>query len=168
MCFTLPVDHVHMDSTHYQKQKRRPHDDVNKTKFIRASPPTLCTVVLKVSPPLAVINTGATSHAFLPSAPLIPTNTISMAVFHLPDGAMAAATKIYKLHHKLHEPAHTVNIVPSLVGNSLLSTVKMVQAGYTAIYNNSKVNFYNSTTAKISVSKAAVLTEYVCPRTQLW
>ncbi len=90
------------------------------------------------------------------------------AVFHLPNGATAAATKIHKLHHKLHEPARIVNIVPSLVGNSLLSTVKMVQAGYTAIYNNSEVNFYDSTMAKIRVSKAAVLTGYVCPQTQLW
>jgi hypothetical protein len=94
------------------------------------------------------------------------------AVFHLPDGATAAATKIHKLHHKLHhklcEPARTVNIVPSLVGNSLLSTIKMVQAGYTAIYINSEVNFYESTTAKISISEAAVLTGYVCPWTQLW
>jgi hypothetical protein len=124
--------------------------------------------VLNRSVPSAVSDTGATSHAFLPSTPLIPTNTILTAMFHLPDGAAAAATKIHKLHHKLHEPEHTVNIVPSLVGNSLLSTVKMVQAGYTAIYSDSKVNFYDSTTAKTSVSEAAVLTGCVCPRTQLW
>ncbi len=85
-----------------------------------------------------------------------------MAVFHLPDGATAAASKIHKpLHHKLHEQAHTINIVPSLVGNSLLSTIQMVQAGYTAIYNDSEVNFYDSTMAKISVSEVAVLTGYV-------
>jgi hypothetical protein len=89
---------------------------------------------------LAVSDTGATSHAFLLSAPLIPTN-ISTTVFHLPNDAMAAATKIHKLHHKLCEPARTVNIVPSLMGNSLLSTVKTVQAGYTAIYDDSEVNF---------------------------
>jgi hypothetical protein len=156
--FTLPIDHVNRDSTHYQKQERRPHADNNKTQFIRASPPTLRTAVLNGSIPSAVSDTGATSHAFLPSAPLIPTNTILTAMFHLSDGATAAATKIHKLHYKLREPACTVNIVPSLVGNSLLSTVKMVQVGYTAIYNNSKVNFYDSTTAKISVSEAAVLT----------
>ncbi len=44
----------------------------------------------------------------------------------------------------------------------------MVQAGYTAIYNDSEVNYYDSKWAKISVSEAAVLTGYVCPRTQLW
>jgi hypothetical protein len=124
--------------------------------------------VLNGSMPSAVSDTGATSHTFLPSAPSIPTNTTSTAVFHLPDGAPAGATKLHILHHKLREPAHTINIVPSLVGNSLLSTVKMVQAGYTAIYNDSEVNFYNSTMAKRSVSEADVLTGYVCPWTQLW
>jgi hypothetical protein len=54
------------------------------------------------------------------------------------------------------------------VGNSLLSTGKMVQAGYTAIHNNREVNFYDSMMAKISVSEAAVLTGYVCPWIQLW
>ena len=166
--FTLPSDHVNRDSTHYQKQKWRPCDDYDKTLFIQASPPTLRAAVLNGSIPLAVNNTGATSHVFLPSAPLITTNTILTAVFHLPNGATAAATKIHKLHHKLREPARTVNIVPSLVGNSLLSTVKMVQAGYTAIYDDSEVNFYDSTTAKISVLEVAVLTGYQCPWTKLW
>ena len=124
VCFTLPIDHANRDRTHYQKRTRRPHEDNNKTKFIQASPSTLRTAVLNKSVPLAVSNTGATSHTLLPSAPLIPTNTILTAVFHLPDGAMAAATKIHKLHHKLREPACTVNIVPSLMGISLLGTVK--------------------------------------------
>ncbi len=103
--FTLPVDHVNRDSTHYQKRKQRPHADNIKTQFIQASPPTLRTAVLNGSVPSGVSDTGAASHAFLPSAPLIPTSTILTAVFHLPDGATAAATKIHKLHHKLHEPA---------------------------------------------------------------
>jgi hypothetical protein len=51
---------------------------------------------------------------------------------------------IHKLHHNLREPACRVNIVPSLVGNSLFSTVKMVEAGYTAIYDDKEVNFYNT------------------------
>ena len=108
--FILPINHVNRDSTHYRKQTRRSHDNDNKTKFIRAPPPTLRTAVLNGSVPLAISNTGATSHPFLPSTPSISTNTISTAMFHLPDGAMAAATKIHKLHHKLCEPACTVPI----------------------------------------------------------
>ncbi len=64
-----------------------------------------------------------------------------MAVFHLPNGATAAATMIHKLHHNLREPACSVNVTPSLVGNSLLSTVKMVKDGYRAIYDDKEINF---------------------------
>jgi hypothetical protein len=67
---------------------------------------------------------------------------MSTALFHLPNGVITAATMIHKLHHSLREPACSVNIVPSLVGNSLLSTVKMVEVGYTAIYDDKEVNFY--------------------------
>ncbi len=62
---------------------------------------------------------------------------------------------IHKLHHNLREPA--INIVPSLVGNSLLSTVKMVEAGYTAIYDDKEVNFYDTATTKTTVLADAIL-----------
>jgi hypothetical protein len=89
---------------------------------------------------------------------MIPTGTVSTAMFHLLNGATVAATRINKLHQKLREPAHSINIVPSLMGNSLLSNLKMVEAGYTAmICNNKEVNFNNSTTININVSAAAIL-----------
>jgi hypothetical protein len=75
---------------------------------------------------------------------------------------------IYKLHQNLREPACSVNIVPSLMGNSLLSTVKMVEADYTAIYNKKEVNFYNSTATKIKVLVEAILKWWQCPRSKLW
>jgi hypothetical protein len=113
--------------------------------------------MLNGSIPLAVSDTAATSNVFLPSAPTLPTGTMSTAMFHLPNGATAAATMIHKLHHNLREPACSVNIVPSLVGNCLLSTVKMVEASYTAIYNDKEVEFYDTATTKIMVSAEAIL-----------
>jgi hypothetical protein len=92
---------------------------------------------------------------------MLPTSTVSTAVFHLPNGATAAATMIHKLHHNLREPACSVNIVPSLVGNSLLSTVKMV-------YDDKEVNFYDTATTKITVSADAILKGWQCPRAKLW
>jgi hypothetical protein len=82
---------------------------------------------------------------------------MSTAMFHLPNGATAAATMIHKLHHNLWEPVCSVNIVPSLVGNSLLSTVKMFEAGFTAIYDDKEVNFYDTTITKITVLADAIL-----------
>jgi hypothetical protein len=104
----------------------------------------------------------------MPLAPLIPTGEWSRVVFHLPNVAMAVATRISKLHLNVRKPARSVNIVPALVENSLLSTNKFVEAGYTAIYDAKEVNFYDARTTKIVVSEAAILRGWRCPRAKLW
>ncbi len=117
----------------------------------------VCQGILNGSIPLAVSDTAATSNVFLPSAPTLPTGAVSAAVFHLPNRATVAATMIHKLHHNLWEPACSVNIVPSLVGNALLSTVKMVQASYAANYDDKEVIFYDTATTNITVLAGAIL-----------
>jgi hypothetical protein len=72
------------------------------------------------------------------------------------------------LLHNIQAPTRDVNIVPSLVGNSLLSTSKFTEAGYTAIYDKEEVNFYNARTTKITVLADAVLKGWQCPRMNLW
>jgi hypothetical protein len=89
--------------------------------------------ILNGTIPSTVSDTGATLSAFLTSNPSLPTGRISSAVFHLPNGAVAPATTVKKLLHDVRAPAQDVNIFPSLVGNSLLSTSKFTKAGYTAI-----------------------------------
>jgi hypothetical protein len=75
---------------------------------------------------------------------------------------------IHKLHHNLREPARSINIVPSLVGITLLSTVKMVEASYTAIYEDKEVNLYDTTTTKFTVLADAILKGWQCPWAKLW
>ncbi len=75
---------------------------------------------------------------------------------------------IHKLHHNLREPACSVNIFPSLVGIPLLSIVKMVEAGYTAINDDKEVNFYNTATTKIIVLADTTLKEWQYPQAKLW
>jgi hypothetical protein len=116
------------------------------------------TGVLNGTIPSAVSNTGATLSAFLTSDPSLPTGRVSSTIFHLPNGALAKATAVNKLLHDVQVPARDVNIVPSLVGNSLLSTSKFAEAGYMAIYDKEKVNFYDARTTKITVLADAVLT----------
>jgi hypothetical protein len=100
---------------------------------------------------------------------MLPTGTMSTAMFHLPNGDTAAAPMIHKLHHNLREPARSINIVPSHDGNSLLSTVMMVEAGYTAIYDDKEVNFYGAVATKITVLAAdAILKGWRCPQAKLW
>jgi hypothetical protein len=164
--FNLPSSHTNKDSTNYQQCKHCNNDDI--TRCDNSTPVDVCQGVLNGSIPLAVSDTAATSKSFLPSAPTLPTSTVSTAMFHPPNGATAAATMIHKLHCNLREQACSVNIVPSLVGNSLLITVKMVEAGYTAIYDDKEVNFYNTTTTNITVSKDAIFKGGQCPWAKLW
>ena len=109
-----------------------------------------------------------TSHALLPSAPSIPTGKRSDVVFHLPNGALAPATTINKLHHQVREPAQSLNIFPDLAMNSLMSTSKFVAAGYTVVYDDKEVNYYEKATTKIVVSEEAALRGWRCPRHKLW
>ena len=104
-----------------------------------------------------VSNTGATLSAFLATDPSLSTGRISTAVFHLPDGPVAPAITVNILIHNVHKPTHIVNIVPSLVSNLLLRTSKLIEAGYTAIYNKDKVNYYDTCTTKFTVSADVVL-----------
>jgi hypothetical protein len=124
--------------------------------------------VLNGTIPSAVSDTSATPSAFLKEDPSIPTGRVSSTVFHLPNGAITLATTVNKLHHNVRSPARNVNIVPSLVENSLLSTSKFADAGYTTIYDKNEVNFYDAKTTKITVSAEAVLKGWRCPCTNLW
>jgi hypothetical protein len=54
------------------------------------------------------------------------------------------------------------------VQNSLLSTSKIVNADYIAIYDKEEVNFYDAKTTKITVSKEAVLKWRQFPAAGLW
>jgi hypothetical protein len=144
----------------------RPPD--NRTAY-RANPLAAMRIgILNGTVPSAVSNTGATSSAFLASDPSLPTGHVSTVVFHLPNGIVAPATAIHQVHHDVRAPAGEVNIVPSLVGHSLLSTSKFVAAGYTAIYDKDKVNFYDMCTTTIMVLADAVLKGWQCPRMNLW
>jgi hypothetical protein len=163
--FNLPTSHINKDSKNYPQCKHRDND--NNTRCVRTTLHDVRQGILNGSIPLAVSDTAATSNNFLPSAPTLPTGTVSTAVFHLPNGATAAATMIHKLHHNLREPVCSINIIPSLVENSLLSTVKMVEASYMAIYDDKEVNFYNTTTTKITVLADTILKGWQCPQAKL-
>jgi hypothetical protein len=124
--------------------------------------------VLNGTIPSAVSDTGAASSAFLKKDPSRAMGELSTTVFHLPDGTIAPATTRNKLLHNVREPARSVNIIPALVENSLLSINKFAKAGYTVIYDKDEVNFYNARTTKIMVSEEAILTGWQCPHQKMW
>jgi hypothetical protein len=158
--FALSPSHIDRDSTEYQWGRcRRPPNEctlhptnplihINKMKE----------GVLNGTIPSAVSDTGATLSAFLKKDPSRAMGELSTTVFHLPNGAIAPAMTRNKLLHNVHEPARSINIVPALVKNFLLSTNKFAKAGYTVIYDKDEVNFYDARTTKIKVSEEAILT----------
>jgi hypothetical protein len=54
------------------------------------------------------------------------------------------------------------------VQNSLLSTSKVDDADYIAVYDKEEVNFNKAKTTKITVSEEAVLKGWRCPAAGLW
>ena len=68
----------------------------------------------------------------------------------------------------MRKPAHTVDMVPALADNSLISGGKFADAGYVSICDGSKVNLYDRHSVKITVSEEAVPKGCRCPNTKVW
>ena len=94
--------------------------------------------------------------------------TPSTKVFYLPTGGTAQASLAAKLHHDLHEPVISMDIVPSLTDNTLISTGKFTDANYFAVYNDKELNIYDGNKAKIYITEEAVLQGFRCPTSKLW
>ena len=87
----------------------------------------------------------------------IQTDKLSSKVFSVADSHRTPAYNVAKLHHPVREPARTVDMVPALTDQSLLSGGKFAEAGYISICDGEEVNIYDGRTARIEVSEAAVL-----------
>jgi hypothetical protein len=178
--FSLPCDHIDHHSTSYRRchpllnnrTQLYPTSLANLQQHAIHNPTPLTTTlregVLNGTIPSAISNTGATSHALLPLAPSIPTGISSKEVFHLPNRTTAAASTVNKFLYNVREPTQSANIVPTLANNSLISTSKFVDAGYTVVYDDKEVNYYKKATTKIILLEDAVLRGWQCPRNKLW
>ncbi len=108
--FSLPCDHIDHNSTTYcwcrplfdNRTQLHPTFLANLQQHAICNPTPLTTTlregVLNGTIPSAVSNIGATLHALLPLAPLIPTGIPSKVVFHLPNGTTAAASTVGTLN----------------------------------------------------------------------
>ena len=84
-------------------------------------------------------------------------------MFTVATGHKTPGSRVSKLHHPVREPARTVDIVPGIADQSLLSGEKFAKAGYVFICDDEEVNIYDGRTIKISVSEEAVLKGWRCP-----
>ena len=125
------------------------------------------TMILNGTIPSAISDTGATSTSGKGGHPFRLSNHPSDKVFHLPTGGTARASVKAKLIHELREPATEVDILPGLT-NTLLSTGRLVEGGYFAVYDENEVNIYNGRKVKTKITEEAVLKGHRCPRKKLW
>ena len=116
----------------------------------------------------AVFDSGATSNCGREGDEYIPTNKKSTKVFHLPTGHTTAASMQAKLHHQVREPARTVDIVPGLKHNSLLSASKFADANYITVLTPTEVLIYDGEDLKMTVSTDAVLRGWRDEPSGLW
>ena len=85
--------------------------------------------MLNGSIPSAAYGTACTYHTSMVDYPFIQTNKPYTKIFVLADGHATAGSNVEKIHHNIREPARTIDRVPALKYNSLLSGGKFSQAG---------------------------------------
>ncbi len=78
-------------------------------------------------------------------------------MFHLPNGTHAKATGLKQLIHKVRQPARDVHIGPSITENSLVSTSKFANAGYTTVFEKDKVTIYDMLKRMLVVPREEIL-----------
>ena len=81
----------------------------------------------------AVFDTGATSSCGRTGDKFQPTSQKSHKIFHMPTGETTAASTQAKLFHYVREPAKTVDMVPQLQNNSLISGGKFADSNYITV-----------------------------------
>jgi hypothetical protein len=84
-----------------------------------------------------------------------------------PDGRTGKATKKMLLKHNLHLATREKNIVPGL-HSALVSIPKLVDAGYTTVFNKNGAAIYDDKTTTVMDTNPHVLESECCKHTRMW
>jgi hypothetical protein len=122
----------------------------------------------KINGTSAVYDSGATSTCGMVGDDFEETNKISNKIFCMPTGDTTPASTIAKLHHDVREPARTVDMVPALKHNSLISGPKFADANYITVLTPTEVLIYDGRGLKISTSKEAIIRGWRDTTSGLW
>ena len=114
------------------------------------------------------VDSAATSNAYRPEDPHIKTGRKSKKIFQMPTGETTPATDEGLLIHNVREPARTLDIVPDLTTQSLISVGKFADANYFTIFDGEEVNIYDANNTKVTVSRNAILRGYRDHESGLW
>ena len=98
----------------------------------------------------------------------IATDQPSNKVFYMPTGKHTPASTIVKLKHNVRKPARTVDMVPALKHNSLISGSKFADANYITVLTPSEVLIYDGTNLQMTINKEAILRGWRDKPSGLW
>ena len=117
----------------------------------------------------AVFDSGATSNCGMVGDDFILTRDKSNKIFHMPTGKTAPASVKAKLHYMVREPAHTMDMVPNLKQNSLMSASKFAHAQYITFLTPTEVLVYDDMGGlHLSISGEAILRGWRCKHSGMW
>ena len=86
----------------------------------------------------------------------------------MPTGETTAASTQAKLYHDVREPAKTVDMVPQLQHNSLISGGKFADKNYITVLTPTEVLTYDGKDTHISVTKGPIIKGWREKTTGLW
>ena len=129
--------------------------------------------VLNGTVPTNIANAGCTSHCGKPiqstcgkyvllNDPFISTGRKSNKIF-----SMALRNVAETKNANQRSPADEINIVPGIKHN-ILSMNQLAASKYIANFDEDKVNVYDTTNTKVTVSRGAVLRGWRLPKEGLW
>ena len=75
----------------------------------------------------------------------------------MPTGNQTPAGDIALLHHNLREPVISVDMVPGIRNETLISTSKFADTNYFSIFDKEEVTIYDANMTKITVSCSSIL-----------
>ena len=131
----------------------------------KASQRDIGTVKIKT----VVFDSGATSNCGMVEDDFILTEKKSYKIFHMPTGTTAPASVKEKLHHSVREPDHTVDTVPNLKHNSLMSARKFGDTQYIIVITSTEVLVYDDMgDLQRSISSRAIRRGWICKHSRLW
>ena len=110
-----------------------------------------------------MVDSGATSTVGKPGDKFIPTDKLSHKVFKIPIGEETKASTKSKFHHKVQEPARTLDMVPNLAQNSLISARKRSDAKYVTILTPEEVLMFDDLgDLQLTIPQEAILKGWRC------
>ena len=87
----------------------------------------------------------------------------------MPTGTTAPASFKAKLHHMVRDPARTVDMVPNLKHNSLMSAGKIADAQYITVLTLTEVLvYYDMGDLQLSINGKTILIGWRCKHSGLW